>query len=151
MKGKKTILMEKKHPELLVAPHVVDRLFHLLAGEWQPDASLEKQLMAHFIECSFCRTASIGLLLAEQELEGLSTDPENPFRHFIERLVTILYEIEAVEHEDMGAYAEAIITVGKTEADKRFSQFAEHISRCPKCQSALEETLAFLNESEGSG
>ena len=37
MKDKKAAIMDKVHPDLLVPPHIVDKLFQLVAGEWRPD------------------------------------------------------------------------------------------------------------------
>ena len=140
--------MDKVHPDLLVPPHIVDKLFHLVAGEWQPDLSQQEQLVVHLTECSHCRTFLIVLLSAEQENERLNNYPEAPARNLLTRFVTIHHEIEAQDYEHMGAYAEAIIAEGREKADKRFPILAEHVRRCASCKSTLEETLAFLNEPE---
>ena len=148
MKGKKATVMDKVCPDLLVPPHIVGKLIDLIVGEWQPDPSQQEQLVAHLTECHFCRTALIVLLSARQEYERSSGYPEGPARNLLMRFVMIHHEIEAQEYERMGAYAEAIVAEGKEKADKRFTILAEHIRRCPGCKSTLEETVAFLNESE---
>ncbi len=142
MKDKKAAIMDKVHPDLLVPPHIVDKLFQLVAGEWRPDPAQQEQLAAHFMECPYCRTALIVLLSAEPEEEG----SESSVRSLLTRFVAIHHEIEAQEYEQMGAYAEAIVAKGREEADKHFPVLADHIKRCPGCKSTLEAILAFLNE-----
>ncbi len=46
MKDKKAAIMDKVHPDLLVPPHIVDKLFQLVAGEWRPDPAQQEQLAA---------------------------------------------------------------------------------------------------------
>lgn len=75
---------------------------------------------------------------------------ETPARNLLTQFVAIHHEIAVQDYEHMGAYAEAIISKGREEADKRFSLLAEHIRKCSSCKSMLEETLAFLNEPEGN-
>ena len=148
MKEKKATIMDKVRPDLLVPPHIVGKLIHLVVGEWQPDPSQQEQLIAHITECRYCRIALIVLLSAEQEYERLNSYPEVPVRNLLTQFVTIHHEIEAQEYERMGAYAETIVAEGREEADKRFPILAEHIRRCSICASTLEETLAFLKELE---
>ena len=150
MKEKKVTLMDKVPPDLLIPPHIVDKLIHLVVGEWRPDPSQQEQLIAHITECRYCRTALIVLLSAEEEYERLNSFPEAAARNLLTQFVTIHHEIEAQEYERMGAYAETIVAEGREEADKRFPILAEHIRRCPSCKSTLEETLAFLKELEES-
>ncbi len=148
MENKKAVVKDKVHPDLLVPPHVIDKLFQLVAGEWHPDPSQQEQLVAHLKECSYCRTALIVLLAADQEDER-SNRPSESFAHnLLMRVATIHHEIEAQEYEQMGAYAETIAAKGQEEADKRFPLLAQHIQKCPSCKSTLEEILAFLNEIE---
>jgi len=151
MKEKKAMVMDKVRPDLLVPPHIVSRLIHLVSGEWKPNPSQQEQLIAHLTECPYCRTALIVLLSAEQEYERLNSYPEATAHNLLKQFVAIHREIEAQEYEHMGAYAEAIVAEGREEADKRFPVLAEHIRRCPSCKSTLEETLAFLNEPEETG
>jgi hypothetical protein len=134
--------------QLLVPPHIVGKLIDLVGGDWQPDASQQEQLIVHLTECSFCRTALIMLLSAEQEYEKLKDHPETPIHDLLTRFVTIHHELEAQEYEQLGAFAEAIVAQGKEEAEKRFPILAEHLRECPSCKSTLEETLIFLNEVE---
>lgn len=148
MKEKKATIVDKVYPDLLVPPHIVGELIHLVRGEWQPTPSQQEQLVAHLTECPYCRTALIVLLSAEQEYERLNGYPEASAHKVLMQFVTIHHEMEAQEYEQMGAYAEAIVAEGREEADKRFSVLAEHIRRCPNCKSTLEETLAFLNGPE---
>jgi hypothetical protein len=146
MEENKATVKDKVRPDLLVPPHIVDKLFHLVLGEWQPDSSQQEQLIVHLTECPYCRTALIVLLSADQEYERLSSSPEAPVHNLLTQFVTIHHEIEAQDYEQMGAYAEAIIAKGREEADKRFPVLAEHVRSCLSCASTLEETLAFLNE-----
>jgi len=148
MEDKRSTVMDKVRPDLLVPPHIVDKLFHLVAGEWQPDLSQQEQLVVHLMECRYCRTALIVLLSADQEYERLNSTSEAPVHDLLTRFATIHHEIEAQDYEQMGAYAEAIIAKGREEADKRFPVLAEHVRRCSSCTSTLEETLAFLKEPE---
>lgn len=148
MKERKATVMDKVRPDLLVPPHIVGELIHLVRGEWQPDPSQQEQLVAHLTGCRYCRTALIVLLSAEQEYERSNSYPEAPVRNLLARFVTIHHEIEVLGYEQMGAYAEAIVAEGKEKADKRFPILAKHIRRCPGCKSTLEETVAFLNEHE---
>ena len=146
MKEKKATIMDKVRPDLLVSPHIVSELIHLVLDNWQPDLAQQEQLIAHLTECLYCRTALIVLLSAEQEYEKLNDYPEVSARNLLARFVTIHHEIEVQEYELMGAYAEAIVAEGREKADKRFPILAQNIERCPGCKSTLEETLAFLNE-----
>ncbi len=146
MKEKKATVMDKVRLDLLVLPHLVDELIRLVLGEWQPDPAEQEQLIAHLTGCSYCRTALIVLLSAEQEYEKLNDYPEVSAGNLLARFVAIHHEIGAQKYEQMGAYAEAIVAGGRKKADKRFPILAEHIRRCPSCKSTLEETLAFLNE-----
>ncbi len=148
MEEKKATVMDKVRPDLLVAPHIVGQLVHLVVGEWQPDPSQQEQLVVHLTECPYCRTALIVLLSADHEYERLNSSPEAPARNLLTQFVTIHHEIEAQDYEHMGAYAEAIIAKGREEADKRFPVLAEHVRRCSSCTSTLEEILTFLNEPE---
>jgi hypothetical protein len=148
MEEKKVTIMDKVRPDLLVPPHIVGKLIHLVVGEWQPDHSKQEQLVVHLTECPYCRTALIVLLSADQEYERLNSSPEAPVHNLLTQFVTIHHEIEAQDYEHMGAYAEAIIAKGREEADKRFPVLAEHIRRCSSCTSTLEEILTFLNEPE---
>jgi hypothetical protein len=146
MEENKATVKDKVRPDLLVPPHIVDKLFHLVLGEWQPDSSQQEQLIVHLTECPYCRTALIVLLSADQEYERLNNSPEAPVHNLLTQFVTIHHEIEAQDYEQMGAYAEAIIAKGREEADKRFPVLAEHVRSCLSCASTLEDTLAFLNE-----
>lgn len=146
MKRKKGTIMDIAHPDLLVPPHIVGKLIDLIVGERQFDPSQQEELVTHLEECSYCRTALIVMLSAEQEYERSNSYPEAAIRNLLTRFVTIHHEIEVLEYERMGAYAEAIVAEGRAEADKRFPILAEHIRRCPSCKSTLEETVAFLRE-----
>jgi hypothetical protein len=148
MEEKKASVMDKVRPDLLVPPHIVDKLIHLVVGEWQLDPAQQEQLVVHITECPYCRTALIVLLSAEQKYERINSYSETPAHDLLTRFVTIHHEIEAQEYEHLAAYAETIVAEGREKADKRFPVLAEHIRRCPNCTSTLEETLAFLNEPE---
>ncbi len=151
MEDKKATIIDNVHPDLLAPPHIVDKLFHLVAGEWQPEPSQQEQLVVHLTECPYCRTFLIVLLSADQEYERLNSSSEAPVHNLLSRFVSIHHEIEAQDYERMGAYAEAIISEGRKKADKRFHVLAKHIRKCSSCKSTLEETLAFLNELEEAG
>jgi hypothetical protein len=148
MEDKKAIIIDKVSPDLLVSPHIVSELFHLVMGEWQPDPSQQEQLVVHLSECYYCRTSLIVLLSADQEYEMANSYTETPAHNLLTQFVTIHHEIAVQDYEHMGAYAEAIMAEGREEADKRFLVLAEHVRKCSSCKSTLEETLAFLNESE---
>jgi len=146
MEDKKASVLDKVRPDLLEPPHIVGTLYHLVAGEWQPDPSQREQLVVHLTECRYCRTALIVLLSADQEYERLNSSPETPVHNLLTRFVALHHEIEAQDYEQMGVYAEAIIAVGREEADNRFPVLADHVTSCSSCKSTLEDTLAFLNE-----
>src|SRR5438128_1508929 len=112
MKENKATVMDKVRPDLLVPPHIVGKLLHLVVGEWQPDPSQQEQMVTHFTECSYCRTALIVWLSAEQVYDRLNNYPEASVRNLIVRFATIHHEIEAQEYEHMGAFAEAIVAEG---------------------------------------
>jgi hypothetical protein len=148
MEDKKATIIDKISPDLLVSPHILSELFHLVMGEWKPDTSQQEQLVVHLRECYYCRTSLIVLLSANQEYEMANSYTETSARNLLTQFLTIHHEIEVQDYEHIGAYAEAIMTEGREEADKRFLVLAEHIRKCSSCKSTLEETLAFLNESE---
>lgn len=148
MKQKKTSVRENVRLDLLVPPHVVDKLVNLFADTWQLDTVQLEQLAAHLKECSPCRTFLIALLGTEANRVNPNSNPENPAHDLLMRFVNLHHKIESQEYEQLGAYAEAIIAKGENEADKRFPTIAEHIHRCSGCKSVLEETLAFLREPE---
>jgi predicted anti-sigma-YlaC factor YlaD len=149
MEDKRAIIKDKVSPDLLVSPHIVSELLHVVMGEWQPESSQQEQLVVHLTECEYCRTALVVLLSADQEYEmATNSSTETPARNLLTQFVTIHHEIAIQDFEQMGAYAEAIKAVGRKEADKRFLVLAEHIRKCASCRAWLEETLAFLNESE---
>jgi len=146
MEDNKATIIDKVSPDLLVSPHIVSELLHVVMGEWQPDASELEQLVVHLRECYYCRTSLIVLLSAEQEYEMANSYAEIPAHNLLTQFVTIHHEIAVQDYEHMGAYAEAIMAEGREEANKRFSVLAEHIRKCSSCNSWLEETLAFLND-----
>ena len=148
MEEKKVTIMDKVRPDLLVPPHVVDKLFHLVKGEKRPDASELEQMAAHLTECAYCRTLLIVLLSTEQEYERLKDPTETSARELLAQVAEIHLAAESVDYEQIGAYAEAIVAEGKEDADKQFSVLADHIKKCSGCKTILEEILDFLNETE---
>jgi hypothetical protein len=146
MEDKKATIKDEVIPDLLVSPHIVNELFHVVMGEWQLDSTQQEQMVGHLGECEYCRTALLILLSADQEYETLKNYPDTPARNLLTQFVTIHHEISVHDYEQMGAYAEAIKAEGRKKADKRFPILAEHIRKCSSCNSWLEETLAFLNE-----
>src|SRR6266699_3826300 len=109
MENKKATIIDRVHPDLLIPPHIVGKLFHLV------------------------------MLTAEQEYERLNNYPETSAHNLLKQFVTIHHEIEGQDYEHLGAYAEAIIAKGREEADKRFPILGEHIRKCSSCKSTLEE------------
>jgi hypothetical protein len=47
MENKKATIKDKVSPELLVSPHIMSELFHVVMGEWRPDSSQQEQLVGH--------------------------------------------------------------------------------------------------------
>lgn len=150
VKHKKSSVMETVKPDLRVPPHVVDKLVKLFTHTWQPDTAQQEQLTAHLIMCSSCRTFLIALLGTEEHNVEAGSNSEHMLHDLFMRFVNLHHTIESQEDEQLGAYAEAIIAEKKKEADKRFPLVAAHVKSCPDCKAALEETLAFLKESEES-
>ena len=146
MKDKKVTVIEKVRPDLLLPPHIAGKLVDLVVDGWRPDPAQQEQLLSHLAACPYCRITLIVLLSAEQEYNRLNNYPETPAHDLLTQFVMLHHAIEAQDYEYIGAYAEAIVAEGREEADKRFPLLAEHISKCPSCQSTLEETVAFLNE-----
>ena len=148
--------MEDKHatikddviPDLLVSPHIVNELFHIVMGKWQLDSTQQEHMVEHLSGCEYCRKALLVLLSADQEYEMSNNYTETPAHNLFTQFETIHHEIAVHDYENMGAYAEAIKAEGSKEADKRFPVLAEHIRKCASCRSWLKETLAFLNQSE---
>jgi hypothetical protein len=140
--------INKVHPDLLMSPHIMSELFQVVIGKLQLDSSQQEQMVNHLRYCEYCRTSLIVLLSAEQKQEIMNDRVEIPVHALLTQFVAIHHEIAIHDYEHMGAYAEAIHAVGRTEADKRFPVLAGHIKRCTSCQSWLEETLEFLDESE---
>ena len=147
---KKIATIDTLHPNLLKPPHYVGELLRFVLGEWLPDPSQQEQLIAHLTICSYCRIALIELLLAEQTYEkrlNASSASETAIYNLLMQFVTLHQELE-IQDEYIGAYAEAIVTMGKTLAAEHFSILAAHVKKCLHCQSLLEDTLTFLNEPE---
>jgi hypothetical protein len=78
MEGKKASVKDKVRPDLLVPPHIVDKLIRLVVGEWQPDAAQQEQLVVHLAECPCAELLSL-LLSAEQKYERLNSSSEALF------------------------------------------------------------------------
>ena len=148
--------MEDKHatikddviPDLLVSPHIVNELFHIVMGKWQLDSTQQEYMVEHLSGCEYCRKALLVLLSTDQEYGMSNNYTETPAHDLLTQFETIDHEIAVHDYENMGAYAEAIKAEGRKEADKRFPVLAKHIRKCTSCRSWLKETLAFLNESE---
>lgn len=151
MEEQRATVKDSSQVDLLVVPHIVGKLIDLLRGAWQPEPFQQDQLVAHLMECSSCRAALIVLLSAEWAGEKRHCEAETTISNLLRQLKTIRREIEAQGYESMGAYAEAIVARGREEAEKQFPILAEHIRRCSSCKSMLEETVAFLRETEETG
>ncbi len=147
MKEHRAILNEV-HPDLLQPPHNLEWLIHMVLGTQQSNPS---QLAAHLAECEYCRTASIVLLAAESKYEQANETAEADISNSWAQFVKIHQALQALGHEQMNAYAEAIVAVGKEEADKCFHIIMKHVSICPKCNDTLEDILAFIKLSENIG
>jgi hypothetical protein len=153
MKEDDATTMSQVGPDLSVPPHVLPLLMELFVGEGQQALSQQEQLLEHLATCHYCRTALVVLLRVEQEYDRRNNNPEEPARDLLMRFVRINDEIEAREahaFERMGAYAEAIVSEGRARAAQRFPDVAAHLRTCPDCCSALEATVAFINEVEGT-
>lgn len=142
--------INKVHPDLLKSPHILSELFQVVIGKLQPDSSQQEQMVNHLKYCEYCRTSLIILLSAEQKHEETNDRVEIPVHALLTQFVAIHHEIAIHDYEHMGGYAETVKTEGRTVAAKRFPVLAGHIKRCTSCQSWLEETLEFLDESEMS-
>ena len=148
MTEKLAAVMDKVHPDLLEPPHIVGNLIDIMNDERQIDLFQQEQLVAHLVECEYCRTTIIIVLSAALENEQSNDHPDPLVYDLLTRLVDIHHEIKSREYEQMGAYAEAIVAHGKKEANRHFPALVDHIRTCSRCQITLEETLAFLNESD---
>jgi hypothetical protein len=137
------------HPDLFEAPHKLDELLRFLTGAWQPNLSQQEQLVTHLMTCSYCRVALITLLSGEQKyMQTLQNYSETVLHHIILQFAAIHHKLDMLTYEYIGAYAEALVTLGNKAADKRFSVLAEHMQGCAYCQVLLEDMLAFLNAPE---
>ena len=148
MEDKHATIKDEVIPDLLVSPHIVNELFNIVIGEWQPDSTQQEQMVEHLRGCEYCRKALLVLLSADQEYEMSNNNTETSARKLLRQFETIHHEIAVHDYEPMGAYAEVIKAEGRKKADKRFPVLAEHIRKCASCRSWLNETLAFLNESK---
>ncbi len=148
MEDKHATIQDEVIPDLLVSPHIVNELFNIVIGECELDSTQQEQIVEHLSGCEYCRKALLALLSTDQEYELSKNNAETPAHNLLKRFETIHHEIAVHDYEQMGAYAEAIKAEGRKKADKRFPVIAEHIRKCASCRSWLNETLAFLNESE---
>ena len=148
MEDKHATIKDEVIPDLLVSPHIVNELLHIVMGEWQFDSTQQEHMVEHLSGCEYCRKALLVLLSADQEYEMSNNNTESQAHNLLTQFETIHHEIAVHDYEQMGAYAEAIKAEGRKKADKRFPVIAEHIRKCASCRSWLNETLAFLNESE---
>jgi predicted anti-sigma-YlaC factor YlaD len=148
MEDKHATIKDKVIPDLLVSPHIVNELLHIVMGEWQIDSTQQEHMVEHLSGCEYCRKALLVLLSADQEYEMSNNNTESQAHNLLTQFETIHHEIAVHDYEHMGAYAEAIKAKGRKKADKRFPVIAEHTRKCASCRSWLNETLAFLNESE---
>lgn len=146
MSGRKGTILEQVYPDLLEKPHIVTKLIDMITDDWQPDATQHEHMVAHLLACSECRTAIILLLSAFHKYERKSHNPEKPAQGLLQKFVALHHEIEAQNHEQMGAYAEMIVDKGRRKADKHFPLFARHVKICSACQATLKETIAFIKE-----
>src|SRR5258708_22687063 len=105
MKEKKATVMDKVRPDLLVPPHIVSELIHLVRGEWQPDLSQQEQLVAHLTECPYFRTPLIILLSAEQEYDRSTGYPQVPPHNLLIRFVTIHHATQGQAYEQLESCA----------------------------------------------
>jgi hypothetical protein len=147
-------ILSKIGPDLLAPPHILTALMELLAGDSPPDLSQQYQLFSHLATCHYCRTAVVFLLKVAEGYDLRNNNPEEPVRDLLAQFEQISREAEAREareaqvFERMGAYAEAIATVGQEKADERFPDVASHVQICPDCQAAILSIVTTIRESE---
>lgn len=150
MEDKHATIKDEVIPDLLVSPHIVNELFHIVMGERHIDSTQQEQIVEHLSACEYCRKGMLVLLSADQEYEMSNNSTDKTALNLLTQFETIHHEIAVHDYEQMGVYAEAMKAEGRNKADKRFPVLAEHIRRCASCRSWLKETLDFLNESEES-
>lgn len=148
MEDKHATIKDEVIPDLLVSPHIVNELFHVVMGEWQLDSTQQEQMVEHLSGCKYCREALLVLLSADQDYVMSNNNTGTPAHNLLTQFETIHHEIAVHDYEQMGAYAEEIKAEGRNKADKRFPVLAEHIRKCSSCRTWLKETLAFVNGSE---
>ena len=90
----------------------------------------------------------IVLLSIEQEYERLNEPGETHAHDLLTQIAEIHLTAETLNYEQIGAYAEALVTEEKKEAARRFPVIAAHIKKCSVCQALLEEVLDSLYEPE---
>lgn len=139
----KASVEERIPSELLISPHVADKLVHLVAGEWRPDTSQLEQLTTHVVACSACRRV-LHLVLSQEEENQPPSD--ETLHTLYMHVVSLERTLDAQNDEQMAAYAETIHAKGKKIADKQFPVLAEHIPCCPRCKATLDQLLTFLKE-----
>ncbi len=156
MKEEHAGILSKIGPDLLAPPHILSVLMELLAGDNPPDLSQQEQLFSHLAACHYCRTAVMFMLKVAQGYDRRNNNSEKPIRDLLTKFEQISREAEAREareaweFERMGAYAEAIVAVGKKKADLSFSDVAAHVKICPDCRLAIQSTVASIREPEKS-
>jgi hypothetical protein len=148
MEEMSTSTMKQTHPDLLVPPHILAALLRLtIEGEWQAGSEEQEQITAHLATCQYCRSALIGLLSMIQEQERREASGETSAHDILTHFVAIDHEIAAIDDEQIGAYAEAIVYKGRKNANRLFPRLAKHVRKCTSCNSRLKATLAFLRKS----
>ena len=149
MKRNNAKVVAEAGPDLSVSPHILPLLMELFAGDRQQAHTQQEQLVAHLETCHYCRTAVMILLSYAQEYDHRNNDPEEPTRDLLARFACISRAIEAreaQEFERLGVYAEAIAKEGQEKAAQRYPDIADHLNICPDCRSAIEATVALIND-----
>lgn len=153
MKEDNTGILSKIGPDLLTPPHILPVLMELLAGDRKPDSLQREEVFSHLATCHYCRTAIVFMLKVAQEYDRINNNPEEPVRDLLDQFDRISQEAEtreareAREYERMGAYAEAIATLGQEKADLSYPDIAAHVQICPDCLSVVQSTVAAYRES----
>lgn len=136
------------HPDLFVSPHILPILAEVLTCKEQQAFLQQEELSAHLTLCHRCRTAIISLLSMAEEPESGNGTADEAVHTLLLRFARIHGAIEAHEYEQLAAYAETIVAQGCKTADQSFPDVAAHLRTCSDCRLMLENTVAFIRESE---
>lgn len=131
-------------PDLLQSPHIVDELLHLLSGTLKLDSSAQKQLIAHYASCEYCRVFLVILLTAEQKYVCADEQREAAICAILEQFVAIDHKLMALDHEHLCAYAEAIVAEGREAAASSNPIQSQHVCVCKNCCAEVDDIIKFI-------